>query len=89
MREFLVTNLSTSLEPLKELQYNTDGTLNKMVQIPVGVLIDPLVKQASTHGYNNHDFELTGWAWASLAWGLPVSQIRSCGFSLPPTHLPR
>ena len=58
VREFLVTNLSTSLEPLKELQYNIDGTLNKMVQIPVGVLIDPLVKQASTHGYNNHDFEL-------------------------------
>jgi hypothetical protein len=58
VREFLVTNLSTSLEPAKEFQFNEDGSLNKMVQIPVGVLIDPLVKQASTHGYNNFDFEL-------------------------------
>ena len=31
-----------------------------MKHIPVGVLIDPAVKQASTHGYNNHDFELFG-----------------------------
>jgi hypothetical protein len=29
-----------------------------MKDIPVGVLVDPAVKQASTHGYNNHDFEL-------------------------------
>ena len=29
-----------------------------MKEIPVGVLVDPAVKQASTHGYNNHDFEL-------------------------------
>jgi hypothetical protein len=58
VREFLVTNLSTSLEPIEDLRHNSDGSINKMMTIPVGVLIDPLVKQASTHGYNNHDFEL-------------------------------
>ena len=58
VREFLVTNLSTSLEPIPDLRVNPDGSSNKMMTIPVGVLIDPLVKQASAHGYNNHDFEL-------------------------------
>ena len=60
VREFLVTNLSTTLEPIPDMQQNPDGSMNKMLSIPVGVLIDPLVKQASTHGYNNHDFELFG-----------------------------
>ena len=60
VREFLVTNLSTALEPIPDMQLNPDGSDNKMMSIPVGVLIDPLVKQASTHGYNNHDFELFG-----------------------------
>ena len=40
--------------------YAADVKNNKLKHIPVGVLVDPAVKQASTHGYNNHDFELFG-----------------------------
>ena len=44
-REFIVSNMILSLEA--------------MPHVPVGVIIEPIVKQAPLHGYNNHDFDFS------------------------------
>jgi len=39
------------------LARNMQHTLQQQPQIPVGVLLKPLVKQATLYGYNNCDFD--------------------------------
>ena len=42
-REFIISNIIFTLEA--------------MPHVPVGVMVPPIVKQASLYGYNNHDFD--------------------------------
>ena len=41
-REFIISNIIFTLEECR---------------LPVGVMVPPIVKQASLYGYNNHDFD--------------------------------
>ena len=40
------------------IMHNMVAFLGQVANVPVGVLVEPLVKQASLHGYNNIDFDL-------------------------------
>ncbi len=58
VREFIVVNLANALEPYQDPGDRREQPSNKMLHIPVGVLVTPTVKQCAVHGYNNHDFDL-------------------------------
>ena len=57
--EFQVVRKDDVNEGLRDaIMHNMVSFLGTVTNVPVGVLVEPLVKQASLHGYNNIDFDL-------------------------------